>query len=929
MGNTPSAPTNLIDNGDNTVSYTAGSDNGYSITDYILLYSTDGGSYYNQVYLNSTANPLNIPVLVDGTTSYTIRLLALNSEGASPASDIISFTYHPSLPSAPTSLVDNNNNTISYTPGSTGGMPITDYYLYYSTNSGSTWNSVDLDSSANPLAIPALVDGSTNYLVKLAAINNIGQGPSSELIPFTYRPPPVSLLFGGNYNSYLSINAEDMSGIYFGTEDFTIQWWQYQTDYNSFPRPFQIGTYPGATIGVSIEGGAFIYWNGHANYITNLNSDGYKNKWVHFAISRTSSMTSFYKNGVLMSTISDSTNYVGSSDLTIGNEQIKTNSSAFGGSIYEFVWLKGNGLYTSNFYYPIDSSFNALSLYGSSDLLLPNYYFNGTYGSNVTNTNVTTSTNNSSIVLPFTLPPPPPEAPINLVDNQNNTISYTAGNDNGSTITTYYLYYSIDSGSNWNSIDLNSTANPISVPALVDGSTNYLVKLAAVNISGVGTQSASISFTYIQSVPSEPIDLNDNNNNTISYTPGSTGGAQITDYYLYYSTNSGSTWSSIDLNSTANPLTIPLLIDGTTTYLVKLAAVNIIGQGPSSESISFTYRVVPPTINVGDQPVAIISDGTYVWAVNEGDDNVSKIRISTSTIINTIEVGNRPRAIVSDGRYLWTANSNDNDVSQIDILTNEVINTINVGNDPRGISSDGTYVWTANYDDDDVSQIEISTGNVINTIDVDFNPTAIISNGTYVWVANYDSDTVSKIRISTSTVINTIEVGGGPRAIILNSGYVWTANSNDDNVSQIDILTNEVINTIDVGDDPRGITSNGTYVWTTNSGDNTVSQIEISSGIVINTIPVGDDPRGISSDGTYVWTANYDDDTISKISIHNRIPGDVYNTSDLAADLADNNVTNIHIMNSFVNNFSVITSPITKHITAPNGRVTITYSPIL
>lgn len=927
MGNKPSAPTNLIDNGDNTVSYTAGSDNGLPITNYFLLYSTDGGSYYNEVLLNSTANPLIIPVLIDGTTSYIIKFLALNSDGTSPASDTISFTYHPSAPSAPTNLIDNGDNTISYTPGSTGGMPIIDYYLYYSIDSGSTWSSIDLDSSANPLAIPALVDGSTNYLVKLAAINDIGQGPSSELIPFTYTPPlPVSLLFGGNYNSYLEINAADMSGIYFGTEDFTIQWWQYQTYSNSFPRPFQIGTYPGAVIGVSIEGGTFYYWNGHANYITNLNSDGYINKWVHFAISRTSSITSFYKNGVLLTTISDSTNYVGSSALTIGNELNKTNGSAFGGSIYQFRWLKGTGLYTSNFERPIDSLFNALSLCGSSDPLLPNLFFNGTYGSNVTNANITTSTNNSAIVLPFTLPP---DAPTALIGNSNNTISYTAGNDNGLPITNYYLYYSIDGGANWNSIDLNSTANPISVPALVDGTTSYLVKLAAVNERGVGTQSASISFTYIQSVPSAPTYLNDNNNNTISYTtPGSTGGAQITDYYLYYSTNSGSSWSSIDLNSTNNPISIPSLIDGITTYLVKLAAINVIGQGPSSESITFNHRVLPPTINVGSNPYAISSDGTYVWVANYDDDTVSKIRISTSNVIYTIEVGYGPRAIVSDGTYVWTANYNDNNVSQIEISSGEVINTINVGYEPRGISSDGTYVWTANYDDNTVSQIEISSSEVINTIEVGNGPYAIISNGTYVWVANYYSDTVSQIEISSSNVINTIEVDRHPSAISVDASYVWTANSSYSTVSQIEISTSNVLNTIEVGSEPRGISSDGKYVWTANYSDNTVSQIEISSGEVINTIEVGSEPRGISSDGTYVWTANYGDNTVSKISIYNRMPGDVYNTSDLAADLADNNVTNIHIMNSFVNNFSVITSPVTKHITAQNGPVTITYSPL-
>ena len=65
-----------------------------------------------------------------------------------------------------------------------------------------------------------------------------------------------SLSFIGNATSYLRIpNVADLN---FGTGDFTIEWYQYQTDSNSFPRIFQIGKYSvgaGISIGVSLEGG--------------------------------------------------------------------------------------------------------------------------------------------------------------------------------------------------------------------------------------------------------------------------------------------------------------------------------------------------------------------------------------------------------------------------------------------------------------------------------------------------------------------------------------------------------------------------------------------------------------------------------------------------------------------------------------------------
>lgn len=69
----------------------------------------------------------------------------------------------------------------------------------------------------------------------------------------------MSFYFVGDETSYLRIpNSADLL---FGTEDFTIEWYQYQRDNNPYPRIFQIGSYGGSgtTIGVSIEGGEFYF----------------------------------------------------------------------------------------------------------------------------------------------------------------------------------------------------------------------------------------------------------------------------------------------------------------------------------------------------------------------------------------------------------------------------------------------------------------------------------------------------------------------------------------------------------------------------------------------------------------------------------------------------------------------------------------------
>jgi hypothetical protein len=184
----------------------------------------------------------------------------------------------------------------------------------------------------------------------------------------------------------------------FGTGDFTIEWYQYQTDSNSFSRIFQVGNFSsGISIGVSIERGKFYYWSmdyGRENYAVNydnailvkeFNTSEYKNIWIHFAISRFNGIRKIFMNGTLIHTASDTKNYNGlNDDLVIGNQSSPTAAASFGGYIYYFSWVKGLALYSDNFMisnnYPI--------LKPTYVLLLTAFNYDGTLGNTVVNNNV-------------------------------------------------------------------------------------------------------------------------------------------------------------------------------------------------------------------------------------------------------------------------------------------------------------------------------------------------------------------------------------------------------------------------------------------------------------------------------------------------------------------------------------------------------------
>lgn len=218
----------------------------------------------------------------------------------------------------------------------------------------------------------------------------------------------MSLYFLGNDASYLRI--PNTSSLNFGTGDFTIEWYQYQTDSNPFPRIFQIGDYNTTiSIGVSIEGGSFYYWtNSSANFVMNL--DNYKNTWVHFAISRFSGVTQIFMNGSSIFSMDDSNDFSSSSDLIISNESTPSTEASFGGYMTYFSWVKGVSLYKNNF--NVSNTYPKLTI--NHDLLLKATKFDGNLGNTIINNNVSTVSDlpPNFITNPVPpLPPPPPPVP--------------------------------------------------------------------------------------------------------------------------------------------------------------------------------------------------------------------------------------------------------------------------------------------------------------------------------------------------------------------------------------------------------------------------------------------------------------------------------------------------------------------------------------
>ena len=193
------------------------------------------------------------------------------------------------------------------------------------------------------------------------------------------------------------------------------------------------------------------------------------------------------------------------------------------------------------------------------------------------------------------------------------TVAFTAGGDNGFPITDYE--YTLD-GVNY--ISAGTTTSPFTITGLTNG-TSYPVQLRAVNVNGGGASSAIVNATPSTTASKPTIDsvTAGDGELLVAITPGADGGDPVTDYE--YTVDGGLNYISI--GSTVSPLTIAPLVNGT-PYTVQIRPVNGNGAGEPSDPFAGTPSTVPgqPTI---DSITAW--DGELTVAFTAGDDGGSAL----------------------------------------------------------------------------------------------------------------------------------------------------------------------------------------------------------------------------------------------------------------------------------------------------------------
>ena len=207
-----------------------------------------------------------------------------------------------------------------------------------------------------------------------------------------------------------------------------------------------------------------------------------------------------------------------------------------------------------------------------------------------------------------------PDAPTSVIATPTNTgasIAFTAPVFNGGLPITNYQY-SQDDGTNWVTRSPASTASPVVVSGLANG-TPYTFRVRAVNALGPGDQSNSSAATP-RNVPDAPVSSSSSSGNgtyTFSWTAPANNGAAITSYTVQLTDANQTVWDAgkIVTNVTALTYTFTGLSNGY-SYRARVLAINAAGSSGYGESVAQTPSTIPdnvgtPSSSAGDRSFTI------------------------------------------------------------------------------------------------------------------------------------------------------------------------------------------------------------------------------------------------------------------------------------------------------------------------------------
>ena len=478
----------------------------------------------------------------------------------------------PTVPNAPTNVVGIPSSTqvaLTWTASSyDGGLAITAYNISWSEGNGG----VDYVGGGTTSYTALGLTNGTSYTFRVRAANSLGFGSysaySSAVTPAAVPTAPNSVTGTlGNGEVSLTWNAGNSNGS--AITNYTVEYTP------SGGSPSTVSTNSTST-SYTVTG------------LTNGTSYTFKVKATN---SIGDSVYSTASDAVTPKTTPGApTNVVGTPSSTQVVVTWTAPASNGGGAItgYQIVWTDGGG--GSDYVGGGTTSYTATGLTNGTS-----YTFT-VRASNNPNTFTPASpfSDPSSAVTPAAVPTAP-NSVTGTLGNGEVSLTWNAGNSNGSAITNYTVEYT-PSGGSPSTVSTNSTSTSYTVTGLTNG-TSYTFKVKATNSIGdsvYSTASDAVTPATTPDAPTNVIGTFGNSQVSLSWTaPASNGGSSVFDYVIQY--NDGSSWQTFSDDFSSATSTIVTSLNNGTSYTFRVLASNSVGYSQASASSAAVTPMTTPS----------------------------------------------------------------------------------------------------------------------------------------------------------------------------------------------------------------------------------------------------------------------------------------------------------------------------------------------
>ena len=628
-GDIPSVPSSLIVTpvvpSQLDVAWGASSANGYSVT-YNVDVSTDSGATWTTTTV--TAASQSNSGLVNGQ-NYQYRISATNALGTSGYTATVS-ALAGDVPSQVVGLSATPLSATELTVGwgipNDNGYTLTGYKVERSPDGSTGWTVLAANHQTNTYTDTGLT-ASTQYHYRISAINGLGTGAVS------------SVTSGQTYGVPNAVSDLTLSTV--STGQINLSWTQ--PALNGYP-------FTDYTIESSFDG---VVWNFEATTTNTTYQDTglVENGEHHYRITTQNAYGSSVAGNAPVG-------------YTLPTPTLAITTTVQSDTQIDLVWNNVVGLGHSGFLIEqsVDSGITWTTVI--ADTGNQNLSYNVTSLTPLTEHQFRVSTINPAgtstpspvaTATTFGHPEVPTGTTATALPGSQIQLDWAAPTvTNGSAVTSYQIERSTDGGITWG-ILVASTGN-VNLTYTDTGLTTtqeYQYRISAINTYGTGNPSA-VASAIASDVPSQVTGLTAtptiNYTVDLAWTTPNGNGYAVSGYLIERSTDGGTTWSTLvaDTSSTATAYA-DINLATSTNYTYKISAINVVGTGLASATVTSTAGDVPdsPVLTLTALPSNIIqldwtvpnSNGFAIttYQIERSDDSGATWTTVTSVSANTFQ----------------------------------------------------------------------------------------------------------------------------------------------------------------------------------------------------------------------------------------------------------------------------------------------------